>query len=157
MWNWNSINTVILLFGAIAAVVQQKPDFSGEWVLNRAASTLSPAAAAMESGVVRIEHREPLFRYKAAFVGGGQPIDYAYELQTDGLEVAGGGQGRTFVSSLRWDGSTLEFASKIQRADGEMTIVFRYELLDDGRRLRAMERLRGGGRDQDNIWIFDRR
>jgi len=41
--------------------------------------------------------------------------------------------------------------------DGEMTIVFRYELLDDGRRLRAMERLRGGGRDQDNIWIFDRR
>jgi hypothetical protein len=78
-------------------------------------------------------------------------------LQTDEREVAGGGQGRTYVSSLRWDGDTLEFASKIQRADGGMTIGFRYELLDDGHRLRAMERLRGGWRDQQNIWIFDRR
>jgi hypothetical protein len=34
---------------------------------------------------------------------------------------------------------------------------WRYELLDEGRRLRAVEQIRGGGRDQDNTWIFDRR
>lgn len=38
-----------------------------------------------------------------------------------------------------------------------MTISFRHELLDGGRRLRAVEQLRASGRDQDNVWIFDRR
>jgi hypothetical protein len=28
---------------------QQKPDFSGDWTLNRQASTLSPAAAAFQT------------------------------------------------------------------------------------------------------------
>ena len=40
---------------------QQKPDFSGDWTLNRQASMLSPAAAAFQSGVMRIDHREPIF------------------------------------------------------------------------------------------------
>jgi hypothetical protein len=34
---------------------------------------------------------------------------------------------------------------------------WRYELLDGGRRLRAIEQLRGSGREQDNVWIFERR
>jgi hypothetical protein len=33
---------------------------------------------------------------------------------------------------------------------------WRYELIDSGRRLRATERIRGRGRDQDNIWEFER-
>jgi hypothetical protein len=37
-----------------------------------------------------------------------------------------------------------------------MTISFRYELQDGGRRLRAAEQIRGGGRDQDNVWVFER-
>jgi hypothetical protein len=37
--------------------------------------------------------------------------------------------------------------------NGEMTISFRYVLEDGGRRLRAAEQLRGGGRDQDNVWV----
>ena len=45
---------------------------------------------------------------------------------------------------------------RVALPDGAMTITFRYDLEDDGRRLRAAERLRGGGRDQDNAWIFDR-
>ena len=31
---------------------REKPDFSGEWTQNRQASTLSPGAAAVQSGVV---------------------------------------------------------------------------------------------------------
>jgi len=38
----------------------------------------------------------------------------------------------------------------------ELTISFWYELQDAGRRLRATEQLRGAGREQDNIWVFDR-
>jgi hypothetical protein len=38
-----------------------------------------------------------------------------------------------------------------------MTICFRDELPDDGRRLRSTEELRTPGRSQDNVWVFDRR
>ena len=45
---------------------------------------------------------------------------------------------------------------QIETPNGEMTIVFRYELQGGGRRIRASEQLRGGGRDQDNVWVFER-
>jgi len=38
----------------------QKPDFTGHWILNVPASTLSPIVApVVQGGFVRIEHREP--------------------------------------------------------------------------------------------------
>jgi hypothetical protein len=134
----------------------EKPDFSGEWILNREASTLSPGADAVRSGTWRIEHREPNFRHKAAFVFEPNPFEYEYELSSDGSEVVGAHQGARTVSSLRWDGDALVCRWRTQRADGESEISFRYELLDGGRRLRATEQVRGTDHDQDNIWIFDR-
>lgn len=151
------IATAFLLAITISGVAQEKPDFSGEWILNRQASTLSPGADAMQSGVVRIEHREPTFRYKAAYVSEGGPLQVEYELLSDGHELVGTQPGITTVSSLRWDGDALVTTFQIQRPDGELKISFRHELLDAGRRLRATEQLRGSGRHQDNVWIFDRR
>jgi hypothetical protein len=150
------IATVILLSVAIAGAAQVKPDFSGEWTLNRQASTLSPGADAMQSAVVRIEHREPMFRYKASFVSASGSLQYEYELLSDGREIVVTQQGITTVSSLRWEADALVATWRIQRPDGEMTISFRHELLDGGRRLRAAEQLRGSGRDQDNVWMFER-
>src|SRR2546426_12405893 len=90
------------------AIAQQKPDFSGEWTLNRQASTLSPGAAAVQSGVVRIEHRDPTFRYKAAFVSASGPMQqYEYELQSDGRDVGAIQNGVTTLSNLRWEGEAL--------------------------------------------------
>jgi hypothetical protein len=77
-----NIATVILLGVALSGLAQEKPDFSGEWILNRQASTLSPGADAVQSGVWRIEHREPTFRHKATFVTRSNPIEYEYELLT---------------------------------------------------------------------------
>jgi hypothetical protein len=61
------------------------------------------------------------------------------------------------VSRLYWEGDALISSSLVQFPNGEMSISFRHELLDGGRRLRAAEQLRASGRDQDNTWIFDRR
>ncbi len=151
------IASVILLGLAGLGVAQQKPDFSGEWTLNRQASTLSPGAAAVQSGVVRIEHRDPTFRYKATFVSANGPLQYEYELQSDGRDVGATQNGVTMLSNLRWEGQALVTRSRIQRPDGETRISFRHELIDGGRRLRAVEQLRGAGQEQDNVWIFDRR
>jgi hypothetical protein len=58
------------------------------------------------------------------------------------------------VFSLHWEGNTLVFIDRTTGTDSEVTMSWRYELLED--RLRAVERIRGGGRDQDNIWVFER-
>ena len=65
----------------MSVIARQKPDFSGDWTLNRQASTLSPAAAAFQSGVMRIDHREPVFRCQATYVADGKPVEYVGQLQ----------------------------------------------------------------------------
>src|SRR5262249_26091550 len=119
----------ILLGLAGLAFTQQKPDFSGTWTLNRQASTLSPGAAAVQSGIVRIEHRDPTFRYKAAFVSANGPVEYEYELRSDGRDAGSVYNGVTTVSNLRWEGEALVVRSRIERPDGETRISFRYELM----------------------------
>ena len=134
-----------------------KPDLSGEWVLDREASTLSPGADATQSAVWRIEHREPLFRHKASFVTTPHPVEFEYELQADGPEDAFTHEGARTVSSLRWEGDALVVTWRTERAGGVTVVSFRCELIDAGRRLRATEAVRGTDHDQDNIWVFDRR
>ena len=133
-----------------------RPDFSGEWILNREASTLSPGADTVQSGVWRIDHREPIFHHKAAFVFPGGSRDYEYELRSDAGDVVSEQSGVRTVSSLQWEGDALVVAWRTEPADAGMTVSFRNELIDGGRRLRATERLRGTDHDQDNVWIFDR-
>src|SRR5262245_1584255 len=156
------IVTAILLRLSAFGITLQKPDFSGEWILNREASSVSAPAKRVQSGVVRIEHRDPAFRYKAAFMSESGPLQYGpllyeYELRSDGREVGFIQQGLTTVSTLRWEGEALVATWRIQRADGELRISSRFELIDAGRRLQAVERVRGGLQDQDNIWVFDHR
>ena len=117
----------------------QKPDFTGEWTLNRDASALSPAVApVVQSGFVKIEHREPTVSVHLSITMAGKPFD------------------ARFQRSAEWEGETLVFTDRIPTPNGEMTIVFRYELQEGGHRLRAAEQLRAPDREQDNVWVFDR-
>lgn len=152
-----TLTVFFVLFGAMTAVSPQKPDFSGEWKLNRQASTLSPGADTAQSGVLRIEHHEPRFIGNQTIVLNGKPVESKFDLLSDGREVATtDDRGRQIVSSLRWDADALVASWRIQGAGNQLTISFRYELQDGGRRLRATEQLRGAGRDQDNVWVFER-
>ena len=123
-----------------------KPDFSGEWVLNKGASTLSPGANTVQSARWVIAHREPVFHHKGSFVFETGARDYEYELESGG-------------AALQWDGDALVVTFREPLPDGSagtMTVSFRYELIDDGRRIRASEQVRGTAWDQDNVWIFER-
>jgi hypothetical protein len=151
------IAAIVALALAMTVMAQQKPDFSGEWQLNRQASMLSPIVAPVaQSGTLRIEHNEPSFKCHMTIVMDDKPVETNYDLLSDGREMAGTYGGRRIVSSLRWDGDALVATWQIETPNGEMTIVFRYELQDGGRRIGASEQLRGGGRDQDNVWVFER-
>jgi len=135
---------------------EQKPDFSGEYALNRQASALGGGAAEVRSAALRIEHREPMVRCQAAFDFESTSFKYALERVSDGRETVDGKEPPT-TSSLRWDGDALVFIDRTDAADAPVTMTWRYGLDDSGRRLTATERIRGGGRDQDNVWIFERR
>lgn len=136
----------------------RRPDFSGEWTLSLQASRLSPIVSpTVRSGVLRIEHFEPRFKGHLSIVFEGGPVESRFELLSDGREVvATDPRGQKITSSLRWDGDALVARWRIEGAGFEMTISFRYELQDDGRRLRAEEQLRGAGQEQDNVWVFER-
>jgi len=148
----------VCLAGAMTVIAQQKPDFSGEWKLNLQASTLSPIVAPVaQSGILRIEHHEPKFTAHQTIVLDGKPFESNFELLSDGREVVTEARGRRIGSTLRWDGETLVFTSRIDGPNLQMTLSFRYELQDGGQRLRAAEQVRGTDHDQDNVWMFERR
>jgi len=139
------------------STIAQRPDFSGDWKLNPQASTLSPVVApGVRGGTLRIRHRDPLFASHLAIEFADKPVESKFELVSDGREVAADHDGQRIVSSLRWEGDALIATWQINAPGSELVIAFHYELLDDGRRLQAAEQLRGGGRDQDNVWVFDR-
>jgi len=115
------------------------PDFTGQWTLNVEASALSPVVApVVQHGFIRIEHREPSVAVHLSITMNGEPVDVRFERPSN------------------WDGDVLVFTDIVATPNGNLTISFRYELQESGRRLRASEVLRGAGREQDNVWVFDR-
>jgi hypothetical protein len=135
----------------------KRPDFSGHWRLNPEASTLSRlVAAAVQSGELRIEDSDPKFKCQMTIVLGGKPIEKAFEMLSDGIAVTGTDEATGMMSVLRWDGEALVAEWQIGLPTGEMAMSWRYSLEERGRRLVAAEQMRGGGSDQDNVWVFER-
>ena len=61
---------------------------------------------------MRIEHRDPTFRYKAAFMSESGPLQYGplqyeYELRSDGREVGFIERRTNDCVCLRWEGEAL--------------------------------------------------
>ena len=162
MTSTRALSTLVITVATLATTVtdsaaQQKPDFSGTWVLNRQASTLPPPVSAVESGVVRIEHREPSFSFHRTYVIGGAPREASFAVQTDGRETSETGpKGLTTIFTLGWASDTLVLAMRIQGPGFTATNDVRYELLNSGTRLRATEQGRSPQGDHDAVWIYDR-
>ena len=56
-----------------------------------------------------------------------------------------------------WKDEHIKPLARTKGPDSELTMSWRYELLEGRRLLRAVEHIRGDGRDQDNVWVFERR
>ncbi len=143
---------------ALLAGRAAKPDFSGEWRLDKARSTFGIAqAAAVESAVVRIAHHEPHFSFSRTFFVGGREDTLSWALTTDGAAVTGREGAQSVTSRLDWDADTLVYATRTVTSRGIAGDTVRYALLDGGRTLRAAERFRAPRLSYDNLWIFEKR
>jgi hypothetical protein len=129
-----------------------KPDFSGEYVLDRNASALGPAASGIMTARMSIVHDDPRFRCSARFASADDAMEFSFERSTDGDVTTG----PLLVSRCYWEDNTLVFEDPLQLGAAMAVMTWRYELTAGGQRLRATERIRGGGRDQDNVWEFER-
>ena len=130
-----------------------KPDFTGEWILNRQTSLLTGGASAMESGVLRIDHRDPKCGFQIRMSAGGESVERSWESSlSDEAQVSDSG----VYSHLFWEGDALVFECGSKGSDETWTMLWRYQLLDSGQRLQAVEQMRGHGGDFDNTWIFEK-
>jgi hypothetical protein len=153
---WISAGVIFLVISSVSA--GGKPDFSGEWTLNKEKSKLeNKQASNLEQATLRIEHREPLFKFHRTFTLGGKEDILSYELPTDGKEATGQeGEVKTF-SKLYWEGDTLVYSTRLIAPWGEATNIVHYRLLDNGRLLQAEEQFRGRRLSYDNLWVFEKK
>jgi len=59
-------------------------------------------------------------------------------------------------SRCYWEHDVLLTEDRMGSSEAPVVMIWRYQFTDEGRRLRATERMRGAGRDQDNVWEFER-
>lgn len=131
-----------------------RPDFSGRWRFDPAASALEiPTPDAV---VFVIDHREPTFRLSRALTISGRTDTFAIDL-TIGADNPPFARGETTLyPAIHWDGDDLVFPTRIVHGSDEASNHVRYHLEGDGSVLVATERLRGAGLNYDNRWVFTR-
>jgi len=117
-----------LLILASTAILSagSKPDFTGIWKLNVAKSDLG--SAPIQALVVEVEHREPVFKYVAKGVAGGQQFEEQESLTTDG-KPGQDSRGATVVT--RWDGDAL--VMQASGGDGSPLYESRISMSADGK------------------------
>ena len=130
-----------------------RPDLSGDWILDRGASRLGPGAEGMVTAGLHIEHDDPRFRCTGRFSSSDDTMEFTFELLAREREEASRA-GET--SSCFWERDALVTEFRPGTPDAPVVMTWHYELARDAGRLRATERIRGGGRDQDNVWEFAR-
>jgi len=144
-----------LVFLTFAGIQEfQKPNLTGNWKFNPAKSKLQIPPP--DSGVFRIDHREPVFQVSRTFMYSGKPDELSFSRTADGKEFVEKGKDRTTSGRLYWEGSILVLDEVIALKDRKATNVVRYEISPDGKTLTARESFRGPILKYDNIWVFDK-
>jgi hypothetical protein len=135
-----------------AAGIAERPDFSGSWKLDLEASRLQIPSP--DSGVFRIDHREPDFRLSRTFVRNGKEDTWSVDLTTDGKDKVQEDSAEVFRGCLTWEGNDLVLDSTITAGGRTASNVVRYHLSEDGRTLTATETFRGPRLKYNNVWVF---
>ena len=147
---------LVALAGVAAG--QRRPNFTGDWVLDRARSRLEyPEPGRLDSAVVRIAHADSAFVFIRRFVVNGRADTLSWTLVPGGAEDSSSEGTQQSFSRLRWAGDTLVLESRIVTPRGQAGDTVRYRLLEGGRVLEANERFRAPRLRYDNSWVFVRR
>lgn len=142
--NKSSLLLVLLLAGALAA--QDKPNFSGNWKLDLAKSDFGTFPAP-EKASLKVDHQDPKLNVVSSATSdmGDQNVDL--KLMTDGTETTNEVMGMPVKSKGKWDGRAVILESKFTMDSGDVAIVDRWTLSDDGKALTLDRKWTGSAGD----------
>ncbi|HXN48504.1 MAG TPA: hypothetical protein VN893_17780, partial [Bryobacteraceae bacterium] len=115
-------------FLAGPAYSQAKPDFTGTWKINTKKSDFG-GQPGPDSLVVKVEHKNNVFKYVVDGAAGGQDFHEELETPIDGKPHPGP-DGFPGTVVLKWDGSVLVLEMKMD--DGTLAQLGRMQLSADG-------------------------
>jgi hypothetical protein len=154
----SSVLALATLLSALDLLAQARPDFSGDYVLNREKSQLQVRQAAeLERGVVGIAQKGSSFKFARVFTARGKDDPFSYQLMIGDKEVAGEEDGMKTFSRIYWDNDALVYETRMLAPRGEATNVVRYTLEEGGNVLHADETFHGPWLSYRNLWVFDRK
>jgi hypothetical protein len=143
---------------ALLASAQDKPNFSGTWVLDIAASDFGQFPTP-DSQVEVIEHHEPNIKLtrtmkSEAIPGGGGTIQRSYT--TDGKENKDESGPRPMTSTSNWEKSALVTLTKIEIPDGKMEIKESWLMAPDGKQMTVTREFNGPMGESAQKLVFNR-
>ena len=150
----------VWLLAGTAALAQSKPDFSGDWVLNKEKSVLG-SLPAPDLMLQKIEHKDPDLKVATHTVAQPQgDINYEAKYTTDGKECLNKfGDQMNLKSRLVWDHQTLVVDTDMTSASGAhlMTLKGKWTLSADGKVLTQAEHIDSPQGPIDVTYVCDKR
>jgi len=122
----------MLLLAAVFAAAQDKPNFTGKWVLDLSKSNFEPLPAP-DSLTRVIDHKEPKLKISETTKDQRGERTRDREITTDGKENKTTVGTNEYVSKSRWDGNRLVTEGTLKLQDGtNIDVKETAELSDDG-------------------------
>lgn len=118
----------------LAALAQAKPNFTGEWKMNKEKSAYGQIPAP-DSLVRTIQHDDPKITMETTQAGQAGEIKSKLAYTTDGKECTNTINGQEVKGTAKWDGDALVIQSKRQVQGMELTFHERWSLSEDGKAL----------------------
>ncbi len=150
------MNSILALVAVVLGMFQQgvKPNFSGVWELNKAATPASPNPP--DRMRFRIEHQGEVFSVTIRVTNHG-----LFEQQTEkyviGQESKNLMHGAPMTSQCAWEGNVLVAHSLALFGKTELRLTDRWILSPDGRTLTSIERHKFGSEPEaEDTRVFDR-
>jgi hypothetical protein len=146
-----AVAATVVLVATVAATQQTRPNLSGTWALDIAASNFAKEAPPAKK-VVTIEHLEPKLTMSVVEDGPSGAVKGEAQYLTDKTPVMNSVLGNPMTTIAAWEGAELVMTTTGTFGDNEIMLVDRYALSGDGRTLTVRRHFegkqRGGVQDQ---------
>lgn len=146
----------LLVLWSASALAQEapRPDFSGNWLLDKEKSRLS--APAPDHAVFYVDHSYHRLWITRAHVTDGEADMLVVRVATDGDETVERWKDGKVFHRCRWEGDGLVLESRNRRRGKRSLAVAKLSLSPDGNTLTVEESLAGSGRTRESTWVLNR-
>lgn len=145
----------VLVLGAVAALGQSKPDFTGTWRMAVEKSEFDRQGAPKGATVLKVEHREPKLAETIFHEPEPKPVG-TMEYVTDGSEGTVTAMGNRMKARAAWEGAELVIVTWGSFGANEMKLTDRWRLSGDGQRLTLLRKYEGQGGPQTQKLVFEK-